>query len=185
MENQFDLIVTGGGMSGVCCAIAAARQGLRVLLVEKGGCLGGTACASGVMHLLGGRRYDAASDRMTREVGGLFDEITDEMIALGKAVDPDAIDVHHYNPYGWYPRMAAGIACDVDYLKYHLERKCLESGVRLLYCAQVTGVETADRRIKALTAHGPGSALHLSAPLYADCTGDWDGKAITPYVPPR
>ena len=172
MENQFDLIVTGGGMSGVCCAIAAARQGLRVLLVEKGGCLGGTACASGVMHLLGGRRYDAASDRMTREVGGLFDEITDEMIALGKAVDPDAIDVHHYNPYGWYPRMAAGIACDVDYLKYHLERKCLESGVRLLYCAQVNGVETADRRIKALTAHGPGSALHLSAPLYADCTGD-------------
>ena len=89
--GAYDLIVAGGGMSGVSCAIAAARQGLKVLLVEKENCLGGTASASGVMHLLGGRRYDAEKDCMVREVGGLFDEMTDELIAMGYAVDPDTI----------------------------------------------------------------------------------------------
>ena len=39
----YDLIVVGGGFSGVAAAIAAARQGMDVLLVEKGNCFGGAA----------------------------------------------------------------------------------------------------------------------------------------------
>ena len=42
MKN-YDLIVVGGGFSGVAAAIGAARQGLGVLLVEKGNCFGGAA----------------------------------------------------------------------------------------------------------------------------------------------
>ena len=40
MQN-YDLLVVGGGLSGVAAAVAAAREGLRVLLVERAGCLGG------------------------------------------------------------------------------------------------------------------------------------------------
>ena len=39
--KKYNLIVAGGGLSGVAAAVSAARAGLEVLLVEKSGCLGG------------------------------------------------------------------------------------------------------------------------------------------------
>ena len=45
---DYDIIVAGGGTAGVAAAIAAARRGWRVLLVEKHNCLGGTSTAGGV-----------------------------------------------------------------------------------------------------------------------------------------
>ena len=42
MNNNFDVAVVGGGVSGVCAAIIAARRGLRTVLIEKNSFLGGT-----------------------------------------------------------------------------------------------------------------------------------------------
>ena len=45
---KYNLVVVGGGLTGVAAAVSAAREGLTVLLVEKAGCLGqaaGTAVA--------------------------------------------------------------------------------------------------------------------------------------------
>ena len=36
-KSNYDLIVLGGGFAGVCAAVGAAREGLSVLLIEKGG----------------------------------------------------------------------------------------------------------------------------------------------------
>jgi glycine/D-amino acid oxidase-like deaminating enzyme len=38
---KYNLVVVGGGLTGVAAAVSAAREGLTVLLVEKSGCLGG------------------------------------------------------------------------------------------------------------------------------------------------
>ena len=43
MEKEFDIIVAGGGFSGVAAAVAAAREGAEVLLLERYGFLGGMA----------------------------------------------------------------------------------------------------------------------------------------------
>ena len=177
-KETHDLIVVGGGISGVCCAIAAARAGLDCLLIEKEGCLGGTACVSGVMQLLGGRRYDEQSDKMVRVVGGLFDELTDELIARQLAIDPDTVDVHAYNPYGWYPRMAAGISCDVDALKILLEQKCLNAGVHLRYFTTVVDAAVENGRATQIVTYDKGGFSAFSAALYADCTGDADLCAL-------
>lgn len=48
MSNEFDLIVVGAGSGGLGAALAAARKGINVLLIEKSGFLGGTAVLSGV-----------------------------------------------------------------------------------------------------------------------------------------
>ena len=176
--GKYALIVAGGGMAGVSCAIAAARKGVRCLLIEKEGCLGGTACQSGVMHLLGGRWYNPEADRMERVVGGLFDEITDELIRSGEAVEPDSVDVHRYNPYGWYPRMAAGVPCDVDALKLLLERKCLEAGVTLRYYTEIVDVERENERIRRVLVHEKAGFFAFEAALFADCTGDADVAAL-------
>ena len=41
MKTKYDIIVVGGGLTGVAAACAAARRGADVLLVEASGCLGG------------------------------------------------------------------------------------------------------------------------------------------------
>ena len=46
MENakRYDVVVVGGGFAGAAAAIAAAREGKKVRLIEKYNCLGGAAC---------------------------------------------------------------------------------------------------------------------------------------------
>lgn len=53
----YDLIVCGGGVSGFSAALAAAEEGLRVLLIEREACIGGVATQGLVNHILGGRTY--------------------------------------------------------------------------------------------------------------------------------
>lgn len=43
MDRKFDLIVAGGGFSGVAAALAAARCGLSVMIFDKSNCFGGAA----------------------------------------------------------------------------------------------------------------------------------------------
>lgn len=41
VKYETDILVVGGGAAGVTAAIAAARMGKRVLIIESGGCFGG------------------------------------------------------------------------------------------------------------------------------------------------
>ena len=51
-EKIYDVIVCGGGVSGACAAIGAARQGASVLIIEQTNCLGGTWTAGLVAWML-------------------------------------------------------------------------------------------------------------------------------------
>lgn len=172
-QDRYDLVVCGGGPSGFACAVSAAREGLSVALVERGGCLGGTATLAGVNHLLGGRKYDETSGEHIRVVGGIFDELTDYLIKNGDAIEPNTIDPN-FNPFGWYPRMASGVAFDHTALKIAMDDFCERAGVRVYYHTAVTGVETDGSRITALTVWNKDGFVRLCATAFADCTGDGD-----------
>lgn len=43
VEHKSELCVVGGGMAGLCCAVAAARHGIKVILVQDRSVLGGNA----------------------------------------------------------------------------------------------------------------------------------------------
>ena len=45
--GSYDVVVCGGGTSGVAAALAAARDGAKTLLIERVGQLGGQMCFSG------------------------------------------------------------------------------------------------------------------------------------------
>ena len=65
---ETDVLVCGGGPAGVCAAIAAARNGARVLVVERGNCLGGMATRGLVGPFM--TCYDKRGE--TQIVRGLF-----------------------------------------------------------------------------------------------------------------
>lgn len=87
-ETQFDLIVVGGGTAGAFSAIAAAREGLKVAVVERGTCLGGLAASSGLTEM------NAAGFQGAPLYRGIEREVFDRLMVYGGAisgVDPAAL----------------------------------------------------------------------------------------------
>ena len=68
LQHNTDLCVIGGGMSGLCCAIAAARHGIKVVLIHDRPVLGGNA-SSEIRMWIGG-----CHGKDNRE-GGIIEEI--------------------------------------------------------------------------------------------------------------
>lgn len=69
-----DLAIIGGGMAGTCCAITAARQGLKVVLIQDRPVLGGNASSEVRLWILGATSHMSNNNRWARE-GGVIDEI--------------------------------------------------------------------------------------------------------------
>jgi hypothetical protein len=75
--GDFDVVVAGGGASGLIAAVSASRLGARTLLIEHANCLGGTGTYSMVAQWIG------FYNRATRVVGGIAKEFADRVVALG------------------------------------------------------------------------------------------------------
>jgi len=75
--RDYDVLVVGGGNAGCAAALAAARNGARVLLVERYGFLGGTATASMVGPWM---TFHSGDDRI---VGGIAQEMVERLVRLG------------------------------------------------------------------------------------------------------
>lgn len=69
-----DLVVVGGGLAGTCCAITAARAGLKVILVHDRPVLGGNSSSEVRLWILGATSHMGNNNRWARE-GGLINEI--------------------------------------------------------------------------------------------------------------
>ncbi len=107
---QYEVIVVGGGTSGVTAAIACARQGIDTLIVEQFGYLGGSQTAALVMPMM------PINVRGTSSLGGINDEIRERLMATGDAgMEPGGND-------GWF---------NPEMLKYVLDDLCLEAGVEI------------------------------------------------------
>lgn len=65
---QADLCVVGGGMAGLCAAIAAARHGLRVVLLHDRAVLGGNASSEVRMWICGAHGRDAKETGILEEI---------------------------------------------------------------------------------------------------------------------
>lgn len=171
--DHYDLVVCGGGPAGFACAVSAGRKGLSVAIVERNGCLGGTATSAGVNHLLGGRKLNDQTGEHVRVVGGIFDELTDHLIQNGNAIEPNTIDLN-FNPFGWYPRMASGVAFDDSSLKIAMDDFCRDAGVRVYYHTVLTDVEMENDRVTAAIVWNKDGFVRLTADCFADCSGDAD-----------
>ncbi|MBN2129880.1 MAG: FAD-dependent oxidoreductase, partial [Sedimentisphaerales bacterium] len=87
-----DLVVVGGGLAGTCCAITAARAGVRVALVQDRPVLGGNASSEIRMVALGATASRANNNRWARE-GGVIDEFLLENVYRNPEGNPLLGDV--------------------------------------------------------------------------------------------
>ncbi len=150
LQLQTDLCVIGGGLAGTCCALAAARAGIRVVLVQDRPVLGGNASSEVRLWVLGATAHMSNNNRWARE-GGIVDEILVENM--------------HRNPEG-NPLIFDTIL---------LEKVDEEPNITLLLNTAAIEVEKhADDRIAAIKAFcGQNATLyHITAPLFCDASGD-------------
>ncbi|MFW5859654.1 MAG: FAD-dependent oxidoreductase [Planctomycetota bacterium] len=67
-DHHYDVCVVGGGMSGLCAALAAARHGARTCLVHDRPVLGGNASSEVRMHICGARGPDHKETGLLEEL---------------------------------------------------------------------------------------------------------------------
>ena len=142
-----DFFVAGGGMAGVCAAIAAARHGAKVVLVQDRSRLGGNSSSEVKMHIVGA---DMSGGRPGWREGGLIEEFRlDEAVA---------------NPQRSREMW--------DLLLYDKVKS--ESNITLLLDTACCGAEVQDGRIiRAFARCDKTEHLYrISAKYSADCTGD-------------
>lgn len=147
-ELACDFVVVGGGLSGVCAAIAAAREGARVVLIQNRAVLGGNASSEVKMHIVGA---DCHGSRPGARETGLIEEFKLEDSAR--------------NPGRSYAQW--------DLLLY--EKVVAEPNITLLLNTDCVGCEkdgagriTAVRAVRQSTE----DAFLVRAPFFADCSGD-------------
>ena len=91
VTHRVDLVVVGGGLAGTCAAIAAAREGLRVVLAQDRPVLGGNASSEVRLWALGATSHMGNNNRWSRE-GGIINEILEENIYRNRLGHPLILD---------------------------------------------------------------------------------------------
>lgn len=161
--RETDVLVVGGGPAGVCAAVAAARAGAEVLLMERAGFLGGTA-TGGMVAAWNGFFW-----RDVRVTGGIAYEIVERLRAAGGG-HPDF--VHHIageltdEPLGFET-----FPFDPEILKFVLDDLTHEVGVQVLHHVHAAGVAQRGQVIDAVTYEGPTTRGAIRARCVIDGTG--------------
>ncbi|MBK4716853.1 MULTISPECIES: FAD-dependent oxidoreductase [Tenebrionibacter/Tenebrionicola group] len=91
-QLQTDLLVAGGGLAGLCAALAAARDGLQVVLVQDRPVLGGNASSEVRLWANGATSHMGNNNRWARE-GGIMGEILEENLYRNKEGNPVMFDL--------------------------------------------------------------------------------------------
>ncbi len=156
--KKYDIAVIGGGFAGVGAAIAAGREGKKVILIEKYNCLGGAAAFDLVNPFMkywttfDGKRVDLSA--------GIFTEI------VQKLNEYNAICKHDPKCF------------NEEVLKLILNRMIIEAGVNLLYQTYVTGVIKENGEIKAVKVSNVSGNSEIYADYFIDATGDANLSAL-------
>ena len=156
--GSYDVVVLGGGPAGVFAAIAAAREGAKVALVERFGFLGGMATAGLVMPL------SVFTYQNKRVIGGIPWQFLERLEAMGG---------------GYIEKPLGNVAFDPELYKLCMQRMVLEAGVELYMNSYLTGAQVANNgAIECVVIENKNGSEALESKVFIDCTGDADLAAM-------
>ena len=153
--DNAEVIVLGGGPAGTAAAIAAARLGANVLLIERYGYLGGMA-TGGLVIMIGER---------DERIKGLPLEFVERILASdGRMVETGRTVQHEpfFNP---------------ETFKYTCLDMCRTAGVRLLFHAWAVSIIVNKDKIEAVIVESKSGRQAIGCSMVVDCTGDADTAA--------
>jgi len=146
-----DILVAGGGISGVSCALAASRCGARVVLCQDRPVLGGNASSEVRMHIVGANGMKEGIPLVTEaREGGIIEEIRLEQCVRNPQRSPSMMDL----------------------CLYDLCRR--EANLTLLLNCSVTEASSTDSEITSVTAIRTSTreSFKITAKVFVDSTGD-------------
>lgn len=158
VRKEVDVVVCGGGPAGIGAAIAAARNGAQVALIEDRAFLGGniTACyVESCNYFLHGHPFD---------VSGIYKEIElDYRDQFGSSDDIRTdFDPHRFSS---------------EYLKIYLDSKMEKEGIWLRLHSKVVDVLMEEGQVKGVIIASKAGLELIPAKVVIDCTGDGDVAA--------
>lgn len=167
-----DVLVCGGGLAGTMAAVAAARAGAAVLLVERYGFLGGNATGGAVAQF---NSWQTAAGR--RVVAGLASEVVERLAAYGAAGAHEVFTMstgHRMDRVEYAPEI----------LKLVLDDLVTEAGVRPLLHTMLLDVERAGTRIASVRLLTKSGVLAVRPRVLVDTSGDIDAlyRAGAPFL---
>lgn len=146
-EHKADVCVIGGGMAGICAAIAAARHGAMVVLMHDRPVLGGNASSECRVHICGADRHNTI--KHMRETG-ILEEIRLENLYRNHAQSYSIWDTVLYEKVRYQENLTLLLNCS-----------CLDAQVDQERIISVTGWQLTTQ-----TYH------RVEAKIFIDCSGD-------------
>ncbi|RIH90617.1 tRNA uridine 5-carboxymethylaminomethyl modification enzyme MnmG [Calidithermus terrae] len=156
---ECDVLVVGGGSAGCSAAVAAARQGARVVLLERYGFLGGTGAA--VLDTFYGFYTPGLVEK--KVVGGIPDEVVGGLERRG-------VLLKRPNTYG----AGAGLTYDPETLKVVWDELVSAAGVRVLLHAYFADVIQDGPRVRGAVVGTKRGLRAVAARAVVDASGDAD-----------
>jgi len=178
---ETEVLVIGGGPAGLCAAVSAARNGAKVMLMERYGYLGGMATGGYVLLL------DCLCDgRGNLIIKGLVQETIERLREVGGIIEqPKEVwgssemnEILHWRRYG-----ATGgedkivrysPVVDPEMLKCVSNDMALDAGVELLLHAWFSKAYVKDGCVKGAIFESKNGRRAVLADVVIDCTGDGD-----------
>ncbi|WP_231741880.1 FAD-dependent oxidoreductase [Stieleria varia] len=143
-----DVLVCGGGPAGIAAALAAARAGATVRLIELAGCLGGVWTAGLLTKILD-------SNNKT----GIMAELLKLFRERGSSV----------------AEQTGGTVYDPEIAKLVLEELLVDAGVKIMLHTRVAGaVVNSQNRLSVVVTESKSGRQAWTAERFIDCTGDGD-----------
>jgi FAD dependent oxidoreductase len=189
---QADLVVVGGGPAGVAAAVAGARNGSSVILLERYAYLGGLASGGMVLVL------DDMSNGREVSVRGVCSELIERMTSLGLCVTPPESDwiadqakfrqwarwgVYDFHSHEKPQPICYASAFDPDGFKRTANAMVAESGVTLRLHSWFSKAIVEDGVIKGVICDTKSGRQAVLGKVVIDATGDLDvaASAGAPY----
>ena len=147
--KKYDLAVIGGGFAGVAAAIAAAREGADVIIIEKSNALGGAATNCLVNPFMPYKTK--INGEPTALSAGIFAKIHQRLEERGAMRGETFLE---------------------EELKYVLSEMVFEAGVSLLYHAYIFEVQKNNERIVSVSVATKQGKMQIEANYFIDATGD-------------
>ncbi len=136
--DMYDVIIIGGGTAGCACAYNCGMLGLKTLLVEKTGCLGGTMTQGLVVPVMNAGKNQINNDFYTK------------LIELMHKYDGQ---ITYQNNPGWF---------NPELLKIILDKMLIDVGVKILFSTEITGVSLTKNTISFISCRNSESGEILS-----------------------